>query len=44
MNKTNKEKNMEHEQKQQQKVRPKQPEYQFEELQQIVNSWIRNRE
>jgi hypothetical protein len=42
--KTNREKNMEHDAKQQAKVRPKQPEYKFEELQKIVDGWIRNRE
>lgn len=35
---------MEHEQKQQAKVRPKESQYQFAELQEIVNGWIRNRE
>lgn len=35
---------MEHDQRQQEKVRPKQQEYKFEELQKIVDGWIRNRE
>jgi hypothetical protein len=39
--KTNRELNQEHDQRQQAKIRPKQTEYQFEELQAIVNQWIR---
>lgn len=41
--KTNKEKNIEHEKRELMRVRPKQPAYEFEALEQVVNSWIRQR-
>jgi hypothetical protein len=40
--KTNREKNMEHQAKQDTKVRPKPQPYQFTELQAIVNGWIKD--
>jgi hypothetical protein len=43
MNKSNREKNQQHERDQILKVRPKQPAYEFTELTEVVNSWIRNR-
>jgi hypothetical protein len=43
MNKTNRELNQEHDQRELNKVRPKQPEYQYAELEAIVNRWIRER-
>jgi hypothetical protein len=42
--KTNQEKNMEHDARQQDKVRPKSPQYDFEPLQEVMNSWLRNHE
>ena len=41
MKKTNRELNQEHESRELMKVRPKQPHYEFKELEQIVNQWIR---
>jgi hypothetical protein len=41
MNKTNREKNTQHEKDQILKVRPKQTAYEFDELERVVNSWIR---
>jgi hypothetical protein len=41
--KTPKELNTEHERKELLRVRPKQPNYEFEELEKIVNTWIRER-
>jgi hypothetical protein len=43
MTKTNRELNQEHDQRESNKVRPKQTEYQYAELEAIVNSWIRER-
>ena len=39
--KTNRQLNQEHERKELLRVRPKQPEYAYQELEAIVNSWIR---
>ena len=39
--KTNKDKNMEHQAKQDAKVRPKDSAYDFEPLQAVINSWIK---
>jgi hypothetical protein len=39
--KTNRELNQEHDARASAKVRPKQTEYQFKELQDIINNWIR---
>jgi len=39
--KTNTDKNMEHTAKQLEKIRPKQPEYDFESLQVVINGWIK---
>lgn len=41
--KTNREKNIEHERKEILRVRPKQPEYKFAELEAIVRKWVLNR-
>ena len=43
MNKTNRQLNQEHEAREQMRVRPKQPEYQFKELEAIVNGWIKEK-
>lgn len=43
MKKTNRELNQEHEQREQARVRPKGPVYQFAELQAIINNWIRSK-
>lgn len=40
--KTNKEKNMEHQAKQETKVRPKQAEYDFAPLQAVINGWVKD--
>jgi hypothetical protein len=40
--KTNKEKNMEHQAKQDTKIRPKQPAYDFEPLQAVINGWVKD--
>jgi hypothetical protein len=42
MNKTNREKNTQHDKDQILKVRPKQPAYEFDELERVVNNWIRS--
>jgi len=42
--KTNKELNTAHDAKQQDKVRPKQPEYQFKELEAVIRQWVKNDE
>ena len=42
MNKTNKELNTEHDKRQQEKVRPKPKQYNYEELQAIILKWNRN--
>lgn len=39
--KTNRELNMEHVAREEQRVRPKQPDYDFKPLEDIVNSWVR---
>ena len=41
MNKTNREKNTQHDKDQILKVRPKTANYEFDELERVVNSWIR---
>jgi len=41
--KTNKELNKAHDQRQQERVRPKQPVYEFKELERVVNQWVRTR-
>lgn len=41
--KTNKQLNQEHDQRQQERVRPKQPNYNFEPLEAVVNQWVRER-
>ena len=41
--KTNREKNQEHAKRELMRVRPKQPSYEFKELEQIVNGWVRER-
>jgi hypothetical protein len=41
--KTNREKNTEHAKRELMRVRPKQPAYEFKELEQIVNSWVRTK-
>jgi hypothetical protein len=38
--KTNKELNQEYDQRQQERVRPKQPEYNFAPLEEVVRQWI----
>ena len=38
--KTNKEKNIEHDAKMQERVRPKQPEYSWEPLEAVIRQWI----
>ena len=38
--KTNKEKNLEHDARQQAKVRPKQPEYDFTALEAVIKQWV----
>lgn len=43
MKKTNRELNKEHDRKELMRVRPKQPAYEFKELEQIVNSWVRTK-
>jgi hypothetical protein len=43
MTKTNRQKNMEHDQRQQDRVRPKPKEMEFKELEALVNSWIKQR-
>lgn len=43
MQKTNRELNQEHDQRQQERVRPKQAVYEFAELERVVNSWVRAR-
>ena len=40
--KTNREKNQEYDAKQQAKVRPQQPEYNWQPLQEVINKWVRN--
>ena len=40
--KTNKELNTAHDQKQQERVRPKDIEYNYKPLEDVVNGWIRN--
>jgi len=42
--KTNKEKNQEHDQKQQERVRPKPPEYDFKPLEEVVRKWVKQNE
>ena len=41
--KTNKEKNIEHAKKELMRVRPKQPAYDFTELEAVVRAWIQGR-
>ncbi len=41
--KSNKEKNIEHEKRELMRVRPKQPAYEFAELEKVVNAWVRER-
>ena len=41
--KSNKELNQEHEARELMRVRPKQPNYEFKELEAIVNNWIREK-
>lgn len=41
--KTTRELNTEHDRRQQERVRPKEPHYEFAELESIVNGWIRER-
>lgn len=43
MNKTNREKNQQHERDQLMRVRPKGSNFEFAELEKIVNTWIRTR-
>ena len=38
--KTNKEKNQAHDAKQAERVRPKQPEYNFKPLEEVVRKWV----
>jgi hypothetical protein len=40
--KTNKEKNIEHDAKMQDRVRPKQPEYSWQPLEAVIRQWILN--
>ena len=40
--KTNKEKNLAHDARQQERVRPKQKEYAWEELEQVMHQWRTN--
>ena len=42
MNKTNREKNTEHDRKELLRVRPKEPDWQFKELEEVVNRWVRD--
>ena len=41
MKKTTRELNQEHDRRMSERVRPKEPEYSFKELEAIVNTWIR---
>ena len=41
MQKNNRTLNQEHERRQEGRVRPKQPEYDFESLTKVVNQWVR---
>ena len=41
--KTNKEKNIEHDRKQAEKVRPKGPAFDFTELEAVVRAWVQGR-
>ena len=43
MKKTNRELNTEHTKKELMRVRPKQPAYDFEPLQAVINQWVRER-
>jgi hypothetical protein len=42
MNKTNKEKNIEYDAKMQERVRPKDPEFNWEPLEAVIRQWILN--
>ena len=42
--KTNKELNQAHDARMAEKVRPKQPEYQFKELEAVIRQWVKNDE
>lgn len=42
MNKTNREKNTQHEKDQILKVRPKQPDYDFVSLEQVIHQWVQS--
>jgi len=44
MKKTNKEKNLAHDAKMQERVRPKQPEYNFKPLEEVVRKWVKQNE
>jgi hypothetical protein len=39
MSKTNREKNLEHDARQAEKIRPKQPDYNWKELEAVIRSW-----
>lgn len=43
MKKNNRELNKEHEKKELMRVRPKTPDYQFDELEKVVHQWVRTR-
>jgi predicted RNA-binding protein with RPS1 domain len=43
MQKNNRTLNQEHERRQEGRVRPKQPAYDFEPLQAVINQWVRER-
>jgi hypothetical protein len=38
--KTNKEKNQEHDRRQQERVRPKEPEYNYKPLEDVIRKWV----
>jgi hypothetical protein len=42
MNKSNKQKNTEHDQRE--VIRPKQPDYNFKELEAVIRQWVKGRE
>ena len=42
--KTNKEKNLEHDARASAKIRPKQPQYEFEALEAVIKQWVKAHE